>query len=164
MNLNYFISKRLVLRPFNENDLDTLYRYRNDERCAKYQTWTSRSRQELSSFIDELKTRQLGVSWIQLAIALKTNNQLVGDIYLDFDLHTISLGYTIDYLYHRQGYAFEIIQELLIYLGNNYPHKQVVAKVFTANQASINLLLKLDFKKVGIIEKEDTYVYSYQLR
>jgi ribosomal-protein-alanine N-acetyltransferase len=156
-------TNRLLLRPFKDKDLSIIFRYRNDERCAKYQTWQDRNIKELQSFFYAVKSKEIGDDWIQLAIARKLDDLLVGDIYLAFELHNISLGYTIDYLYHRQGFAFEILSETIKYLRTKYPSKQITAKVFTGNKASINLLLKLGFKKVGIIEKEDTYVYMYDL-
>ena len=157
-------TKRLVLRPFKTDDLETIYRYRNDIRCSKYQTWNDKTKSALKLFISSQKDKILGKGTIQLAIAKKDDNRIVGDVFLDFDVHTISLGYTIDYLYHRQGYGYEIISELLAYLTKNYNYKQVLARVFSNNHPSINLLVKLGFKKVGIIEKEDTIIYSYLLR
>ena len=157
-------TKRLILRPFQDKDLPVILRYRNDERCAKYQTWQDRSLKELQSFFYAVKSKEVGDDWIQLAVARRIDDLLVGDIYLAFELHNISLGYTIDYLYHRQGFAFEILSETIKYLREKYPSKQITAKVFTGNIASIDLLLKLGFKKVGIIEKEDTYVYMYDAK
>ena len=157
-------TKRLRLRHFMAKDLETLYRYRNDQRCAKYQTWVHKSKPELELFFLELEAKQLGDGWYQLAVTRLVDDQLVGDIFLDFDAHSITIGYTIDYLYHRQGFAFEMLSDLITYLKNNYKQKQLLAKVFKDNTASSNLLLKLGFSLVGTIKKEATDIYSLLIK
>jgi [ribosomal protein S5]-alanine N-acetyltransferase len=156
-----FKSSRLYVRYFKESDLKTIYKYRNDIRCFKYQTWSDRSLAELTSFIFELRNKKIGKDWIQLAIVRSEDDLHLGDIYLSFDDSSISIGYTIDADYHRQGYAYEILVELLKYLKENHKQKSILAKVFIPNIASINLLHKLKFKRVGIIKKDDTFIFEY---
>jgi [ribosomal protein S5]-alanine N-acetyltransferase len=163
MNEVLFKSNRLYVRYFKEEDIRTLYKYRNDIRCYKYQTWTDRSLADLTYFILELKKRKLGKDWIQLAIVRNEDNLHIGDFYLNFDKHSISIGYTIDGDFHRQGYAYEIIVELLKYLKANFKQRSILARVFIPNLASINLLHKLGFKQIGIIKSEDTLIFEYKL-
>jgi RimJ/RimL family protein N-acetyltransferase len=156
-----FKSSRLYVRYFKESDLKTIYKYRNDIRCYKFQTWSDRSLAELTSFIFELRNKKIGKDWIQLAIVRSEDDLHLGDIYLSFDDSSISIGYTIDADYHRQGYAYEILVQLLKYLKENHKQKSILAKVFIPNIASINLLHKLKFKRVGTIKKDDTFIFEY---
>jgi RimJ/RimL family protein N-acetyltransferase len=156
-----FKSSRLYVRYFKPSDLETLYKYRNDIRCSKYQTWADTSLEELKSFIYELRNKKIGKDWIQLAIIRSEDDLHIGDIYLNFDESSISIGYTIDADFHRQGYGYEILVELLKYLKANYKQKSILAKVFIPNIASINLLHKLKFKRVGTIKKDDTFIFEY---
>jgi len=156
-----FKSNRSYVRYFKKGDLKTLYKYRNDIRCSKYQTWSDTSLDELKAFIYELRSKKIGKDWIQLAIIRSEDNLHLGDIYLSFDDSSISIGYTIDADYHRQGYAYEILVQLLKYLKENHKQKSILAKVFIPNIASINLLHKLKFKRVGIIKKDDTFIFEY---
>jgi RimJ/RimL family protein N-acetyltransferase len=156
-----FKSSRLYVRYFKVSDLETIYKYRNDIRCSKYQTWSDTSLDELKAFIYELRNKKIGKEWIQLAIIRSEDDLHIGDIYLNFDESSISIGYTIDADYHRQGYGYEILVELLKYLKDNYKQKSILAKVFIPNIASINLLHKLKFKRVGTIKKDDTFIFEY---
>jgi RimJ/RimL family protein N-acetyltransferase len=161
MNIELFKSNRLYVRYFKESDLKTIYKYRNDIRCSKYQTWTDTSLDELKAFIYELRNKKIGKDWIQLAIIRSEDDLRLGDIYLNFDESSISIGYTIDADYHRQGYGYEILVQLLKYLKANFKQKSILAKVFIPNIASINLLHKLKFKRVGTIKKDDTFIFEY---
>jgi RimJ/RimL family protein N-acetyltransferase len=156
-----FKSSRLYVRYFKVSDLETIYKYRNDIRCSKYQTWSDTSLDELKAFIYELRNKKIGKDWIQLAIIRSEDDLHIGDIYLNFDESSISIGYTIDADFHRQGYGYEILVELLKYLKDNYKQKSILAKVFIPNIASINLLHKLKFKRVGTIKKDDTFIFEY---
>jgi RimJ/RimL family protein N-acetyltransferase len=156
-----FKSNRLYVRYFKVSDLETIYKYRNDIRCSKYQTWSDTSLDELKAFIYELRDKKIGKDWIQLAIIRSEDDLHTGDIYLNFDESSISIGYTIDADFHRQGYGYEILVELLKYLKANFKQKSILAKVFIPNIASINLLHKLKFKRVGTIKKDDTFIFEY---
>jgi RimJ/RimL family protein N-acetyltransferase len=156
-----FKSTRLYVRYFKVSDLETIYKYRNDIRCSKYQTWADTSLDELKSFIYELRNKKIGKDWIQLAIIRSEDDLHLGDIYLNFDESSISIGYTIDADFHRQGYGYEILVQLLKYLKDNFKQKSILAKVFIPNIASINLLHKLKFKRVGTIKKDDTFIFEY---
>jgi RimJ/RimL family protein N-acetyltransferase len=156
-----FKSTRLYVRYFKVSDLETIYKYRNDIRCSKYQTWADTSLDELKAFIYELRNKKIGKDWIQLAIIRSEDDLHIGDIYLNFDESSISIGYTIDADFHRQGYGYEILVELLKYLKANFKQKSILAKVFIPNIASINLLHKLKFKRVGTIKKDDTFIFEY---
>jgi RimJ/RimL family protein N-acetyltransferase len=156
-----FKSNRLYVRYFKVSDLETIYKYRNDIRCSKYQTWSDTSLDELKAFIYELRNKKIGKDWIQLAIIRSEDDLHLGDIYLNFDESSISIGYTIDADFHRQGYGYETLVELLKYLKANFKQKSILAKVFISNIASINLLHKLKFKRVGTIKKDDTFIFEY---
>jgi [ribosomal protein S5]-alanine N-acetyltransferase len=156
-----FKSSRLYVRYFKVSDLETIYKYRNDIRCSKYQTWADTTLDELKAFIYELRNKKIGKDWIQLAIIRSEDDLHIGDIYLNFDESSISIGYTIDADFHRQGYGYEILVELLKYLKDNFKQKSILAKVFIPNIASINLLHKLKFKRVGTIKKDDTFIFEY---
>jgi RimJ/RimL family protein N-acetyltransferase len=156
-----FRTNRLILRGFDPQDLKSIYKYRNDVRCFRYQVYKDKTLEDLELYLKKLKSAKLGIGSIQLAVALKTTNKLIGDIFLDFTEDNISLGYTIDADFHRQGYGYEILVQLLKYLKDNFKQKSILAKVFIPNIASINLLHKLKFKRVGTIKKDDTFIFEY---
>lgn len=77
-------TKRLVLRNFKDDDLDILFSYRNDSNCAKYQRWNDTSMENLKELINNNKDNKIGVRTSQLGIALKSTDELVGDLFINF--------------------------------------------------------------------------------
>src|SRR6185503_8461739 len=74
-------SPRLILRRFTEGDADIFLGYRNDPEIARYQSWTGCTAIEAAEFVRCHQSRAFGVpgEWLQIAIALKTTGELIGD-------------------------------------------------------------------------------------
>ena len=150
---------RLVLRNFKEKDIDILYSYRNNKNCSKYQRWENTSKEFLINFIKEERLKTISNDSLQLAIAHKKNDDLVGDIFIARKEKCITIGYTVDFKHHRKGYAHEIINALISYLFDNFKGYELVALVHPDNEPSKNLLEKLNFESEGYAEKLDSIVY-----
>lgn len=151
---------RLILRNFKEKDINILHSYRNNISCSKYQRWEDSSKEYLIDFIEKEKLKTLNNDSLQLAIAHKESDDLVGDVFIAFKEKCITIGYTIDFKYHRKGYAYEIIKELINYLFNNFEDYEIVGLVHPDNKPSKNLLEKLSFECEGYVEKLDSLLYS----
>ena len=150
---------RLVLRNFKEKDIDILYSYRNNKNCSKYQRWENTSKEFLTNFIKEERLKTISNDSLQLAIAHKENDDLVGDIFIARKEKCITIGYTVDFKHHRKGYAHEIINALISYLFDNFKGYELVALVHPDNEPSKKLLEKLNFESDGYVEKLDSIVY-----
>ena len=153
-------TERLVLRNFTEEDLESLLDYRNDERCFRWQRGQFRQAEPLlnlirSSSADDLKHDGKK----HLAIARKEDNLLVGDLFLSLAAPTITLGYTISYHFHRQGFAFELLSALTERLHQLYPQREMVCCVEQENAASIALLQKLGFDSEGYSAAIDSLIF-----
>ena len=99
-----------------------------------------------------------------LAIARKEDNFLVGDLFLSLADPTITLGYTISYHFHRQGFAFELLSALTERLHQLYPQREMVCCVEQENAASIALLQKLGFDSEGYSSDIDSLIFSRYTR
>jgi [ribosomal protein S5]-alanine N-acetyltransferase len=155
-------SDRLVIRNLKSDDITSLYEYRNDYNCAKYQAWADTSKKYLKEFIENQKNKTIEDNRLQLAIAIKTTNELIGDIFVSIKDRTISLGYTIKPKFQRQGYAYETLKEFIKYLFNRFKGYEIVCMVHPENEASKNLLKKMNFINEGYFEKRNSIVYSLQ--
>ena len=154
-------SENLVLRNLHKDDLETLFEYRNDEHCAKYQRWEDTSLDYLKNLIENNQDKNiLDKETLQLAIALASTNELVGDVFVAFKDKVITLGYTISPKYQRMGFAYEIIKALIKYIFDNFKGYEIVCLVHPENEPSKNLLDKLNFKNEGYVEKIDSIIYS----
>jgi len=73
---------RVMLRPLRADDLDAFHGYRSDPEVGRYQGWSPMTRQEAAAFIASMAS----VSgpgrgeWIQLAIASRDTDVLLGDV------------------------------------------------------------------------------------
>lgn len=152
-------TERLVLRNFKDSDLDCLYDYRNNILCSKYQRWEENSKEYLADFIKNEKGKILNGETIQLAIALKSTDILIGHIYVAFKGKTITLGYTISYRHQRNGYAYEMLKSFIEKLFEMFPTYEIACLVHPENIASKKLLEKLNFKNEGYESKINSVIY-----
>src|SRR5882672_12293563 len=72
---------RLTLRRFTEADVKPFLAYRSDPAVALYQSWESCDQAEATEFIRCQQSLEAGApgQWLQIAIALKETNALIGD-------------------------------------------------------------------------------------
>jgi RimJ/RimL family protein N-acetyltransferase len=143
-----FQTSRLVLRRFIAADLMPFLAYRNDPEVARYQSWTSFSREAAMVFINEMAhapIAQIG-EWFQVAIAEKTTNRLVGDIGLCIAAANpaiVEIGFTLARQEQGQGYACEAVRACIGRLFEAGTIHRVVGICDARNAASIKLLTRL---------------------
>lgn len=153
-------SKNLLLRNLKSDDLNSLFEYRNNESCAKYQSWEDTTLCYLNTLIEDSKEKTFfDEETMQLAIALLSTDDLVGDMFVAFKDKTITLGYTISPKYQRRGYAYEILRQTIDYIFDKFNGYEIACLVHPDNEASKNLLKKLEFENEGYVEKIDSIVY-----
>lgn len=149
---------RCILRCFEEKDLDSFMTYRNNEEWMKYQGFKNLTKEEYRKILLSPLNLEKGV---QLALADKTTDNLLGDLYLAKKEKTITIGYTINPIYSRKGYISEVLKTLLPILKARYFDCEIVAMTEKENIPSKNLLLKLGFVYDGWIDKWQSEVYVY---
>lgn len=149
---------RCILRRFKEKDLDSFMTYRNNEDWMKYQSFKNLTKDEYRKALLVPLNMEDGV---QLAIADKTTDSLLGDLYLAKKEKTITIGYSINPIYSRKGYISEVLKALLPKLKAYYSDCEIVAMTDKDNIPSKNLLLKLGFVYDGWIDEWQSEVYVY---
>lgn len=149
---------RCILRSFEEKDLDSFMVYRNNNEWMKYQGFKNLTKDEYRNVLLVPPNIENGV---QLAIADKNTDELLGDLYLIKKENTIEIGYTINPAYARKGYITEILEAVLIKLKECYPGYKIIAEIEKDNFPSRKLLLKLGFVFDDWIEEWQSEVYIY---
>lgn len=146
-------TRRCLIRPFQQSDIFTFMEYRNNEQWMRYQGFKGLTYEQYCQILLKSSVLEEGV---QLAIINQKETKLIGDLYLKKEADQLWLGYTIHPLYQRQGYIYEVVQEIIIWAS-----KQEVsflkAGVVPDNTASRNLLIKLGFNLITREEEEDIY-------
>ncbi|EQB87225.1 RimJ/RimL family protein N-acetyltransferase [Clostridium punense] len=149
---------RCIVREFKEKDLDSFTTYRNDEQWMKYQDFKKLTKEQYRKALIKPLDIEKGM---QLAIADKVTDELLGDLYLSKKEETITIGYSINPAYARKGYVSEVLKSLLPKLKEEYPQFEIVAMTDKENLPSKSLLLKLGFVYDGWIEQWQSEVYIY---
>ncbi len=151
-------TNRCILRPFEEKDLDSFMIYRNNLEWMQYQGFKNFTKDEYRKALLVPLDIEKGM---QLAIADKTSDYLLGDVYLSKKEKTISIGYSINPDYSLKGYITEILKALLPKLKDSYTDCKIIAITEKENTPSKNLLLKIGFVYDGWIEEWQSEVYIY---
>ena len=146
-------TKRCVIRPFVEQDLDDFMAYRNDLDWMRFQSFKGLTRE---AYREALLTEHPLTQGRQLAIVDKALDRLVGDLYIRLDSDFYWIGYTISPTFARQGYAFETVSALIKTLVEDGA-TCIKAGIEPANTASIALLSKLGFRLETSSDEELVY-------
>lgn len=146
-------TQRLLIRNFAPSDLEPFFAYRNDPQVAKYQGWSlPYTREKSKAFIVEMKDIHAPKQgqWLQLALELKENGALVGDVAFcikEDDARQALIGFTIASAYWQKGFATEALTALLDYLFEDIDLHRVTADCDVENVGSWKTLEKLGFRR-----------------
>ena len=146
---------RLILRPFQDSDLEPFVAYRSDPEVARYQSWEAPySVESAMEFIAEMKHKQPAVQgeWYQLAVELKQDAPLIGDCafhILAHDARQAEIGFTLARPYQGHGYATEAVTRLLDYAFRDLGLHRVIASCDVDNLASARLLERAGMRREG---------------
>ncbi|WP_251126077.1 MULTISPECIES: GNAT family N-acetyltransferase [unclassified Exiguobacterium] len=136
-----FKTPRCLIRPFERQDIESFMTYRNDLDWMKHQSFKGLSYIEYENALLGEPSLHQGA---QLAIIDQTTGELIGDLYIQQEETTYWIGYTIAPTRARQGYAFEVMSDLIRHLADRGA-EAFKAGVLETNEASIALLKKLNF-------------------
>lgn len=154
-------TKRLFLRNVLAKDADTMYDYRNNEICARYQRGQTKDYDGIVQLVERRKDDAISVDApFLVAVALKDSDEMVGEIVVMPADGTISLGYTFSYRHHRKGYAFESLNVLINILHEQYPQWDFISFTEPENEASMALLRKLGYKDMGYLPSKESQVFG----
>jgi RimJ/RimL family protein N-acetyltransferase len=147
-------TERLLLRCVKLDDADSIFKYRSDSIINKYQGWIPKTVNDVNDFIKNKVTSIIDLTdtWYQLAIIIKENGELIGDIgihFLDTEKKQVEIGCTLDKHYHGKGYATEALKETINYLFNELNKHRIIASIDPRNVKSIRMVERFGFRKEG---------------
>ena len=152
-------TNRLILRKTEESDLKTLWEILCNEAVSKYYL-TSKINY---NWEDEKKWQYKKLEHasdndvFQWTIVLKDTNEVIGQINclkVSEDELTRDVGWFIDPLYHKKGYAIEAATEMIKYMFLEVGINSIETSAAIVNSNSWMLMEKLGFKR----QKETGYV------
>lgn len=168
-----FETERLILRDFVKDDCQRVLAYQSDPLYLRYNGWTERTPEDVQEFVGWFLNQQLQEPRIkfQLAIILKSNNQLIGNcgVRMDkFDSVEADIGYELDPKHWNQGYASEAASAIVDFGFNHFHVHRIWANCIVDNTSSAHVLEKLGMKLEGRLRENqqfkgrwwDTLVYA----
>ena len=159
--MTFIETDRLILRNVAVKDIDTMYDYRNNEICARYQRGQTKDYEGIVALVEQRKGDVMGVNApFMVAVALKDTDDMVGEIVVMPKDGTISMGYTFHYAHHRRGYAFEALSALINLLHETYPEWDFICFTEPENEPSKALLMKLGYKDMGYIPSMESRAFD----
>lgn len=167
MNANFKINglqietKRLILRAFNQNDLNDFYEYASVNGVGEMAGWKHHESKEesqriLNNFIEDDKT---------FAICLKKNNKVIGSLGIEkygmedklteFNGYKgREIGFVLAKDYWGKGLMPEAVNAIIEYLFNVLNFDFLVCGYFTFNKQSKRVQEKCGFKPYRKLETE----------
>jgi len=159
-------TERLILRGFEESDLDNYYELISNENVYKWLGNRQRkSREEaknlLSNFISEFSKNGIGV----LAVIAKESGKLIGKAGVKYirEFDAIEYLYALNYRDWNKGYATEIGRNFIRHYRRNVSDDKLIAIVYPDNIGSKKVLTKLGFELKGQKEIFGTMLDYYEL-
>ena len=146
-------TERLILRPFEQSDLDDFYEYASVEGVGEMAGWKHHENKEKSQsildlFITEDKT---------FAIVLKENNKVIGSLGVEeygmeqalsefFDYQGREIGYVLSKDYWGKGLMPEAVKAVIDYLFNVQKLDFLTCGYYEFNNQSKKVQEKCGFK------------------
>jgi ribosomal-protein-alanine N-acetyltransferase len=157
------ITDRLILRRYENRDMDIMYMLMLDNRLTKYINFPKYTKEEFSKYFNhciEEVDKDIHEKWI-----IELNEVPIGYISInDVDVHNnyCNVGYVIDYDHWGHGYATEALKYVTDYLLNERNYYLVECSCNELNIQSSKVMIKAGFKKDGYIanrrlNKDNTY-------
>ena len=139
-------TERLVVRRLQQSDLERFSAYRADPVLARYQGWAPMTLDEAREFIASMLTQPMlePENWVQLAIANRADDELLGDIGLC--LHEngeAEIGFTLRQEAQGNCFAIEALRGLARELLRLSEVARIVGITDERNEASIRVLERL---------------------
>jgi RimJ/RimL family protein N-acetyltransferase len=154
-------TERLVLRPFEERDLEALHKIYSDAEVVRWLYYEPRTLEETRALLE----RKMAVDeftaedqWISAAVVERESGQLVGDAVLHWvsiEHKTGEIGFSFDPDHQGRGYATEAARALLAFGFDGMGFHRVVGRLEARNTASARVLEKLGMRREALLVENE---------
>jgi RimJ/RimL family protein N-acetyltransferase len=137
-NNNAFIleTARLILRPLNPDDFETVHSWAGNPQNTRYMAWGPNTEDQTREF---LMSAQAGKDF---AVVLKKTGSVIGScgIYPDSDSDTGEVGWILHMDYWKHGYGTELGGELIRYGFETLKLRRLFAPCAAVNYGSYRVM------------------------
>ena len=166
-------TERLILRDFVEDDWQEVLAYQSNALYLRYNDWTERTPEAVQEFIGMFLNhqRQEPRTKFQLAVVLKSNDQLIGNCGVRknrYDAQKADIGYELNPKHWNHGYATEAASAIVDFGFRHFDVHRIWADCIAENVGSAHVLEKLGMKLEGRLRENkyfkgrwwDTLIYA----
>jgi [ribosomal protein S5]-alanine N-acetyltransferase len=143
----------VVLRRLATSDLPRFHAYRSDPQVGRFQGWSLMSQDEASAFIKAVAVMPLFVpgEWLQLGLADRTDDQLLGDIglFISDDGSWAEIGFTLHPDATGQGHATTAVRGTIAWVFGHTRVQKMIAITDTRNRTSARVLERVGMSVVA---------------
>ena len=152
-------TERLILRDFIKEDWHAVLAYQLDPLYLRYNSWTERTPDAVQAFVGWFMNHQGQDPRIkfQLAVVLKSNNQLIGNCGVRMDKVDdveADIGYELNPKYWNYGYATEAAHAIVDFGFRHLGVHRIWADCVADNVRSAHVLEKLGMKLEGRLREK----------
>ena len=154
-------TERLVLRPFEDGDLEAMYAIQSDAESARWLYNEARSLDETKALLAKKiaadRFRAEG-DWLTAAVVARATGQFVGDVSMQWvseQNKTGEIGFIFDRAHQGLGYATEAARAFLAFAFERIGFHRVIGRTEARNTASARVLEKLGMRlEAHLVENE----------
>lgn len=155
-------TERLFLRDFVRDDWQRVLEYQSDPLYLRYYDWTERTPEAAREFVGWFLDHQEQKPRIkfQLAVILKSSNQLIGNCGIRMDTPNAlqaDIGYELDPKHWNQGYATEAAHAIVDFGFSTFGLHRVWSWCVADNLGSAHVLEKLGMRLEGRLRENEYY-------
>ncbi len=170
----YLETKRLILRPFTDEDCYDLYEWASSVNVTRYVNWDKhRNLEDTKEFIKIVKELSEKNSLIFMAVELKSTKKVIGSVGIfqrsDLSRYTLELGYCLSDTAWGNGFILEASLAITDFGFLTMPYlERIEANCVVENIASRRIMEKMGMQREGVLrnffEKDgriyNSYMYS----
>jgi RimJ/RimL family protein N-acetyltransferase len=154
-------TERLVLRPFEDGDLDAYHAIRSQRDVSLYlydgPLRLEESREKHARLVASRGLEGEG-DWLPAVITLRDTGQMLGDIGLHWasvEHRTGEVGFVLDPVHQGNGYATEAARRVLDWGFGTFGLHRIIGRTEARNVASARVLEKLGMRlEAHLVESE----------
>lgn len=144
-------TERLLLRPFQADDLDDAYAYYALPEVVRFLYWETRNREETKKALEQKKASFAGEgSMLVVAVALKETDKVIGEISLAWrsrEHQQGEIGFVFNPAFQGAGYATEAAKVVLSLGFDKLNLHRIYARCDARNTASYRLMERLGMRR-----------------
>jgi len=164
-------TRRLLLRPFREADLDDIHAYASVPEVSRFMEWGPNTPEDSRAFLDRALAQQSDWPRRHVGLAIERDGRVIGSIRLDLQGEKgpeADLGYTLARDQWRQGVATEAAAAMLDAAFATLGLHRVWATCDVENVGSFGVMEKLGMRREGHFRQDklvrgawrDSFLYA----